>query len=1223
MPVSLKSLITRRRLAWTLTGIVLFLVVTILLLPLIARPLLVDAMRDKLKRPVRIEQLSFNPFTLSARLQDIAIGEPQGSGTLLSARELMVNIQLRSLWVGAPVIEEMRLVQPTIKLVRKQDGSYNINDLIEIFSKPSNDPPARYSLNNLQLQAGRIEFDDQAVGAKHLVTDLDLAIPFISNLPYAVNIVVKPLLSARVNGAPFKLAGESLPFSAHRETSVQLTLQDVDLPGWLRYSPIRPGFTLDSAKLDANLALSFQQPDQGGPQVKLSGTAALRDVVAKETDGKALLAFKRLAAELTSFGLSEKRVALRKVTLEQPRLNLVREKSGQLNLMRALESEKAPKQKSSAPSSTASANSAWQVDAEQLEVKDGALEFKDLSLSQSFATQLKDIAITVKQFSTRADRKFSVDASLASDAGETVRHSGKIRLQPFEAEGDAAVTRLDLKRYAPWYRDAAGMAAEQGALDLSTHYRYASGTKPELLLTGLAAKLHALRLHKHGEQAEFLSVGSLVLKGGELDLAQRSINIQALESRDGNVFMAVSEDGQLRLTQADKPHRAGKRSQVATAKTETAAKPVASTSTKPADTPWRFNVKSLAVDNYAAQLDSVSQRRVSSLAVNAIQLRAKDISNQKGSNGTLDLQARLGKNGHLRTAGRMAIEPLDLNLRLDAKGLPLVPLQPWFTEKLNLTLTDGAASVRGQLRLARRPDASLRYAFTGDAKVDQLAMLDKQSSEEFLKWRTLRLRQINAASDPSTSVSIGEVNLADFTTRLVINRDGSFNYQDVLAKEDRAASPDAGTAAKEGAGAAGVTRNNRTEAQLPANAASTSKPRIQVGKVVLQGGHVDFQDHFIQPNYSAELTQLAGTISGLSSDPGMLAEVAIKGRVENQGQLDISGKVNPLSGNLYLDLLAKLRDFELSPLTPYAAKYAGYGIEKGKMSFDVHYKVENRKLTADNKLVLNQLTFGERVDSPTATKLPVQLALALLKDRNGNIDLDLPISGSLDDPQFSVGGIIVKAIFNLIGRALTAPFSLIAHAFSGGGGEQSSHIAFASGSNALQSDAQDKLQSLAKALHDRPGLKLDIAGRADMAYDSAGLKQAALQRKLKVLKMKELVTNGEAVASVDDVQITPAEYPKYLAKVYAQENFPGKPRNVIGIARSLPPEQMQALLLQHIAVRDEDVRALANRRAQEVKDFLVERGQIASERLFIVGGGNAKADEKLPAGRVDLGLGAR
>jgi hypothetical protein len=318
--------------------------------------------------------------------------------------------------------------------------------------------------------------------------------------------------------------------------------------------------------------------------------------------------------------------------------------------------------------------------------------------------------------------------------------------------------------------------------------------------------------------------------------------------------------------------------------------------------------------------------------------------------------------------------------------------------------------------------------------------------------------------------------------------------------------------------------------------------------------------------------------------------------VENIAPIEIVGQVNPLAKDLFLDIKASARDIELSPLTPYSAKYAGYGIERGKLSVKVAYKIENRKLTAQNNVYLDQLTFGEKVDSPTATKLPVLLAVALLKDRNGVIDINLPISGSLDDPQFSMGGIIIRVIVNLVVKAVTAPFALLGAIF--GGGEELAYIEFAPGLTALDAAADAKLKTLTKALNDRPGLKLDITGRVDPATDREGLKRASIDRKVRAQKMSELVRDGKAPPSVSEVKVDPAEYPKYLTAAYKAESFP-KPRNLIGLAKDLPVPEMEQLMLTHAQVTDEDLRRLANDRAQTVKGYLVDTAKVSPERVFI------------------------
>ncbi len=275
----------------------------------------------------------------------------------------------------------------------------------------------------------------------------------------------------------------------------------------------------------------------------------------------------------------------------------------------------------------------------------------------------------------------------------------------------------------------------------------------------------------------------------------------------------------------------------------------------------------------------------------------------------------------------------------------------------------------------------------------------------------------------------------------------------------------------------------QTASALPASVTGTVP--LTVGRIELVRGNVQYSDFYIRPNYSANLTDVNGSISAMSATQS--GNVAISAKVDGSSPVEISGRMNPLAHDLTLDLAGKAHDIDLPPLSAYSAKYAGYGITKGKLSFDVSYKVENRKLSANNRVILDQLTFGEHVDSPTATKLPVLLAVALLKDVHGVIDIDLPVEGSLDDPQFSVGGLIVKVIVNLLTKAVTAPFALLGAAF--GGGEELSMIEFKPGVATLDPAADAKIDKLAKALTARPALRLDIGGHTDTAADSEALRE--------------------------------------------------------------------------------------------------------------------------------------
>ena len=346
----------------------------------------------------------------------------------------------------------------------------------------------------------------------------------------------------------------------------------------------------------------------------------------------------------------------------------------------------------------------------------------------------------------------------------------------------------------------------------------------------------------------------------------------------------------------------------------------------------------------------------------------------------------------------------------------------------------------------------------------------------------------------------------------------------------------------------------------------------------------------------------------------------LRGNYANTAPVQILAKLNPLAAKPYLDLQGEVRGIDLEPFSPYSGKYAGYAIEKGKLSVTVNYKLENNQLTADNRIFLDQLTFGDKVDSPEATKLPVNLAVSLLKNGRGEIDINLPISGSLDDPQFSVGGVIVRVIVNLFVKAVTSPFALLGSLF--GGGEELSILEFDPGRVAFGATSIKRLEALAKALNDRPALRLEISGRGDPETDREGLRRVAMERAVRAEKQKDLVKKGVDSGSTDSIEVDAKEYPAYLQRAYKAAKFP-KPRNLIGFTKDLPVEEMEKLMLTNLPASDDDLELLADQRAEAVQLWLVEQGKVPAERVFIapskVGPDKGGAD-KAKASRVDFAL---
>jgi flagellar motor protein MotB len=541
---------------------------------------------------------------------------------------------------------------------------------------------------------------------------------------------------------------------------------------------------------------------------------------------------------------------------------------------------------------------------------------------------------------------------------------------------------------------------------------------------------------------------------------------------------------------------------------------------------------------------------------------------------------QLNETGTVSAKSSFGINPVAADVTLSLKDINVIPFQPYITDKIKILITGGAVSTEGTLSYTTSEDEG-GARFNGELSIVSFSSVDKLNANDFLKWKSLYLGNINFDSDPF-SLTIGEVALADFYSRLIVNADGTLNVQGIVIE---------GEAAPKG------TVKDKAMEGVAAEEKSAPDMRVQIDAVTLQGGTVNFSDRHIQPNFSANMLEIGGRISGLSSEEGSQADVDLMGKLENHAPLEIKGRINPLSKDLFVDLKIDFRDMDLSPLTPYAHKYAGYTIQKGKLSLYLSYLIENNKLDSENKVFLDQFTFGEKVESPDATTLPVKFAVSLLKNSKGEINLDLPVSGSIEDPEFSIGSVVLKMVVNILVKAATSPFKLLGALV--GGGEELSYIDFEYGAFTISEQEKLKLEKLAKALSDRPALSIDITGYADIEKDTEALRQKAFDNKIKARKLKDMAGGGEPVVPVEEIIIAPEEYEKYLTKAYKEETFP-KPKNILGVDKALPLPEMEKLMFTSIEIKNDDLRLLASKRALAVKDYFLSIGGVAPERIFLV-----------------------
>ena len=1175
---------TRTVAIWIVAVFVLIGVLGGLVAPPLLRGKLASVLSEKLHRQVSIEQIRINPYAMTATVRGFLMRERQSSNTAISFEELRVNLQLSSLFRWGLVVKEFRLVKPYINLIRNQDRSYNYQDLIKEFMSGPSGPTPRFALNNIEVVDGKIDFDDRPEQTKHTISAIRIGVPFISSLPSQVDITVRPAFSANVNGAPLSITGETRPFEDSVENRFRLDIDNLAIAQYLEYSPVELNFKIPSGKMHARLAASFTRFKNKPSALKISGNIVLQEFNMVDTSDSPLVNLPAFAVDIDSIDPLAGRAAIQAVKAYGFEVHVDRTHDGKINLANLVETSGPPANAEAQKAATPFVYRMAEVGFES-----GKIYFTDETPQHPYKTRLDNLRLEVKGLTNEADKKATAEITFQSEAKEEFAYSADLQLTPLVVDGKFDIKGFRIGPLFPYYENVVNLEGRSGLLTLSgTHSLAQTDKELSIKVSNVNAAFQDLRLYLVGKAEPLWRVPSLVIKDTNIDVNKRTIAIGALETQGGSGSIEREPDGNINYARLFKPASAPEQ-------------PKSSAE----QNPWQVTAQLINLNRYGVVFDDKSLPTAAKFVVSDLSWRLENFSNAKNSRAKVTLQAKINDRGTIRLTGPAGTFPVGGKLDIEAKEVDLRPIQPYLENQLNFILTSGRLAAKGGLNFDAAETGPFKAAYQGNVQISDLATVEKADSQDLLNWKSLDLNQIEFNAEPM-KLRVNEITLADFYSRLILGADGKINLQKLVVQKPE-------TKETEPPPTASAKAPNPPSAET----ASPEKP-ISIGKINLKNGNINFSDFFIKPNYSANLTSVEGTISELKPEaPG---DINLLAKLDNAAPVEINGKINPLAKELYLDIVADAKEIELSPLSPYSGKYVGYGIEKGKLSFNVKYKLENRKLDAQNQIILNQLTFGERIESPTATKLPVLLAVALLKDRNGVIDVNLPISGSLDDPEFSVGGIILRIILNIITKAVTAPFALLGSLF-GGGGEELSYIEFDYGRALLTPAAEAKIKTLATAMNNRPALKLEISARVDSVNDLEGLKKVSVERKVKAQKFRELTREGTAPRSVDDVQIAAGEYERYLKDAYSAESF-SKPRNIIGLAKDLPVPEMEALMLKNAQVSADDLRDLAARRAQVVRDRMLASGQVTSERIFVVASKTESGDDKSKgkSSRVDFSL---
>ncbi|MDF3058081.1 MAG: hypothetical protein K0R17_2296 [Rariglobus sp.] len=853
----------------------------------------------------------------------------------------------------------------------------------------------------------------------------------------------------------------------------------------------------------------------------LTLSITIEGLAIKDRDGGPFTGWRRLYVNFDSFSLFTGEWRFQEIALDGFSQRVTVSKEGVFNFADLIP----PSTQTPAAPEPADAKPPRPIRIASLSVTSAAFAFADASRGQPFATEMGPLSFTLQNFLTAGDPKAPYEFSAITEAGETFAWKGTVSIDPVRSAGEFSIGKITLKKYAPYYADRINADLLDGLLDVSARYAIdlAEGSR-QLALTDASIKLSRLQVAARGSTTPLIDLPSFTIEGLSADGLKPSATINRIALDGGRLTVVRERDGSINLLNL--------LATAATSGTSPAATPavsIAPAGTAPGASPvpaalpdvrlTEFALSGLAIDFEDRTTPTPATNNIGRLDVSVKNL----VLAEAAAPVIIKLSAATLPSGTLEVEGTAVREPLAADLAVKITALPLAGATPYIEPMLNIRVVDGAVSVDGFARMA-----GTVAGFQGNVSVDKFATIDGAKGEDFVKFTQLAIRGIDATSEPLTA-KISEISLADPLARVAIHADKSTNLA-VILRSDRPAAEAAPAPATVAFPAPGAS---------PASAAAA--PVWSLGKFTLTNGAATLSDRSVKPAARLSLDHFSGTVTGLSSADLQRADVEIRGKVNGTGTVALTGKLDakaatPAPGAL-TELVIDVKGVDLSPISPYIGTYAGYELARSGLAVDVKARLAQRKLDTANVLTLQQFTLGAATNSPEATKLPVRLGIALLKDMDGNIVIDLPVKGDLDDPSFKIGRVVLRVITNLLVKAATSPFSLIGAAF-GGGGDELAYQDFAAGAVTPLEAELKKIDTLRKALKGRPALNLDITGSYDAGADLAAVRDRTLMKQVRFRLWEELRAKNPDTPPPTELTVSPEDEARIVG-LFVAERYPG------------------------------------------------------------------------------------
>lgn len=1210
--------------ACVLAALVIYSLIGFLLVPYLLRDVLEKELAAALSRPVTVEAVRLNPLTLHAWVDGVDVLEPDGSETFVSFSSLEADVSWSSLPLFRLVLERIALTDPYVRVVLAGEES-NFSDLVAgdsavegaeeapvVESEKPFGLPVNIVVQEVVLEGGSAVIDDTLRQTTHTIEDVFLNVPLTSTLPKDRQVFIKPSLRAKVNGKPFVFEGRTRPFEESMTSRFVLRVQDVDLPFYWGYVPVALPVHLQKGKLNGFVGVDVHFTEQGEPDIGVDGNLSVSGLSVVTEEGREVVGFDEFAVELVDFDMERGELEFGACSLTAPRFDVLRTADGRLEAegwVAAATGPESGSQRDEAQKSSQDEEAApFRVRLGSFALSGGKVAFHDEAVG-GFTKVLEPVAFTLADVDTAPDHEASFSVDISGGEAERIAAQGFFDIAALSHRGRIDIQGFDVAAYEPYYAPFVPVKIASGKLFVNGEWG-AESAASGLSVSNATVRLESLSVDAPDGVRPIMRAERIELSGAQVNVDEQqalaenltldAISMNLLRQKDGLALAGYfapqgrpDESG----PDAAKGNDTGE-GEADTAELTASADGQASADSE--DRGWLVTLRHLGLRDGRVTLRDEALASPAEVGMSSITVDIDDISTDSSEPLRFVVSADAMRGGTLKVDGRGALSPLELAGSVDFDAVSLAALEGYLREMAQMHLSGGALTVKGNWSASEGNPVSVRY--DGDVSVDGLKLRDGSDGADVVSFDRFSIDKIDFVSRP-LAVSVGSVALLSPKVNVALEKDGRLNFGRMTGQKVPEADAHEGGEDSGIVEAAPATQKNK-EPEAPvavepgggAGEASEAPLRIALNSFVMKDGGIVFRDATTSPEFGMAIDDMHCQIQGFSFAPDARAEVSLGAVVDGYAPLTISGNIVPFGRQLDTTLDIALKNLGLPALSPYTLRHIAYPLTTGKLFADLGVSLKGQEIAVDNVIRLANLAVGQRVDNPDAPNLPIGLALSLLRDPQGDITLDIPVSGRLDDPNFGVGKLVMKAIVNLFIKAVASPFSLIGSMF--GGGEDVNLLVFAPGVEELSPETMQKLEAVATAMTKRPAISLEIEGKVAPSLDAKAYAQKSLMGAVKRQKLLALEKDGAESLSLADITVTADEYPEYLRLAYEAAPFE-KPENLFGMVKDQPVEVMENLMRENALRGDEGLIALARKRARGVRDYLVEQGKVDPSRIFL------------------------